>query len=69
MVNNENLEDSFEEEQEPFHPHYPQPYNIRHINTGNAALDHHLILKEHGRLKYQAKYQASKQSKRMKSAD
>ena len=62
------LDDSFEEEQEPFHPHYPQPYSIK-INTGNASLDQHYIEKEHGRLKYQAKYQASKQSKRMKGAD
>ena len=42
---------------------YPQPYNIR-IRAENVALERHLILKEHGRLKYEAKYKKSKQSKR-----
>lgn len=59
------LDDSLEEEQEPFHPNYPQPYHI-HIDTGNVALNQHYREKEHGRLKYQAKYQASKHSKRMR---
>ena len=42
---------------------YPQPHNIR-IYAGNVALERHLILKEHGRLKYEAKHKKSKQSKR-----
>lgn len=43
---------------------YPQPYSIR-IQAENDVLRDHLILKEHGRLKYAAKYQKSKQSKRL----
>jgi len=42
---------------------YPQPYSIK-IKAENEVLRDHLILKEHGRLKYAAKYQKSKQSKR-----
>ncbi len=42
---------------------YPQPYSIK-IYAENVALERHLILKEHGRLKYMAKYLRSKQLKR-----
>ena len=45
------------------HVRYPQPHNIQ-IYAENAALERHLILKEHGRLKYEAKHKKSKQSKR-----
>ena len=34
---------------------YPQPYSIK-IETGNPMQDYHLKMKEHCRLKYEAKY-------------
>ena len=44
---------------------YKQPHSI-HIEESNVALRERLIEKEHGRLKYQAKYQKSKYSRRQK---
>jgi len=43
---------------------YPQPHNIK-VDISNCALREHTILYIHRRLKYQAKYQKSKASKRL----
>ena len=45
-------------------PRYPQPGSI-HPNTGNELLDERLIEREHGRLKYKAKYANSKNFRRL----
>jgi len=46
---------------------YPQPHSIKCPHPFfllNPALEYHLIMKEHRRLKYRAKYQRSKRSRR-----
>ena len=45
-------------------PKYPQPHNIR-LPIYLTLDPNREIMKEHGRLKYIAKYQKSKQSKRL----
>ena len=45
---------------------YPQPYSIKtpQYLCDNPALEHHYKQKEHHRLKYNARWNKSKQSKR-----
>jgi len=45
-------------------PKYPQKHNIR-LDMDNPALRQKRIEQIHHRLKYQAKYNASKQNKRL----
>ena len=47
-------------------PNYPQPHNIKPPRAfyDNPALEHHYRHKEHHRLKYNARWLKSKQSKR-----
>lgn len=45
-------------------PKYQQPYNIRFYDCEEPPLRERLVLSEHGRQKYDAKYLKSKQSKR-----
>ena len=47
-------------------PNYPQPHNLKFNYIFNPAFEYNLRLKVHGRLKYEAKYRKSKQSKRNK---
>ena len=46
-------------------PKYKQPYNLR-IYDENPELQERMREREHGRLKYKAKYQRNKYSRRMK---
>ena len=44
---------------------YPQPYSIRVDIDGNLTLKDYAIKKIHGKMKYETKYEKSKQSKRL----
>ena len=46
-------------------PKYPQPHNIKIPGELDVNFKDYLIVKAHGRLKYAAKYDKSKQSKRL----
>jgi hypothetical protein len=51
--------------------HYPQPHTLRplflELYQDNPALREHMIAQEHFRLKFDAKYQRSKNPKRLPS--